>query len=84
MSNCFPRLNTLDMVPFVTIEYLVKFQVTLKWEQIFWSELFSGNIHLVTDLINRIVQVLRGDLYWFRISAQDAGLMEPVKPWDEG
>ena len=39
---------------------------------------------IVTDLINRIVQVLRGDLYWFRISAWDAGLIEPVKPWDEG
>ena len=34
----------------------------------------------VTDLINRIVQVLRGDLYWVRISARDAELMEPVKP----
>ena len=33
----------------------------------------------VTDLINRIVQVLRGDLYWFKISTQDIGLMEPVK-----
>ena len=39
---------------------------------------------LVTDLINRIVQVLRGDLYWVRISARDAELMEPVEPWDEG
>ena len=38
----------------------------------------------VTDLINRIVQVLREDLYWVRISAQEAGLMEPVEPWDEG
>ena len=38
----------------------------------------------VTDLINRIVQVLRGDLYWVRISARDAELMEPVEPWDEG
>ena len=34
----------------------------------------------VTDLINRIVQVLKRDLYWIRISAQDAGLMEPVEP----
>ena len=34
----------------------------------------------VTDLINRIVQVLRGDLYWVRISARDAELMEPVEP----
>ena len=33
----------------------------------------------VTDLINRIVQVLKRDLYWFKISTQDAGLMEPVK-----
>ena len=33
----------------------------------------------VTDFINRIVQVLRGVLYWVRISAQDAELIEPVK-----
>jgi hypothetical protein len=38
----------------------------------------------VTDLIYRAVQVLRENLYWIRISAQDAGLMEPVEPWDEG
>ena len=34
----------------------------------------------VTDLINRIIQILKGDLYWFKISTQDTGLMEPVKP----
>ena len=34
----------------------------------------------VTDLINRIVQVLREDLYWVKISAQNAGLIKPVKP----
>ena len=34
----------------------------------------------VTDLINRIVQVLRGDLYWVRISAWDAELIKPVEP----
>ena len=33
----------------------------------------------VTDLINRIVQVLKGDLYGVKISTQDAELMEPVK-----
>ena len=38
----------------------------------------------VMDLIYRAVQVLRENLYWIRISAQDAGLMEPVEPWDEG
>ena len=38
----------------------------------------------VTDFINRIVQVLKKDLYWVRISTQDAELMELVEPWDEG
>ena len=33
----------------------------------------------ITDLINRIVQVLKGDLYWVRISVQDAELMELVE-----
>ena len=33
----------------------------------------------VTDLINRIVQVLRGDLYWVKISARDAELIELVE-----
>ena len=36
------------------------------------------------DLINRILQVLKADLYWLRISVQDIGLIEPVEPWDEG
>ena len=38
----------------------------------------------VTDFINRILQVLREDLYWLRISAQDTGLIELVEPWDKG
>ena len=33
----------------------------------------------ITDLINRIVQVLKRDLYWFRISVQDIKLIELVK-----
>ena len=33
----------------------------------------------VTDLINRLVQVLGKDLYWVKISTQKAGLMEPVE-----
>ena len=41
-------------------------------------------MQFVTDLIYRAVQVLRMDLYWVKISAQDAGLMEPVELWDEG
>ena len=34
----------------------------------------------ITDFIYRAVQVLRENLYWIRISVQNAGLMEPVKP----
>ena len=34
--------------------------------------------------MNRIVQVLKKDLYWVKISTQDAELIEPVEPWDEG
>ena len=34
----------------------------------------------VINLINRIVQVLRRDLYWVRISAQNAELIKLVKP----
>ena len=34
----------------------------------------------VTDLINRIVQVLKRDLYWVKISARDAELIKLVKP----
>ena len=33
----------------------------------------------VTDFINRIVQVLKRDLYWVKISTQDIKLMELVK-----
>ena len=38
----------------------------------------------VTDLINRIVQVLKKDLYWFRISMQKAGLLKPVELGNKG
>ena len=33
----------------------------------------------IIDLISKIVQVLKGDLYWVKISVQKAGLIEPVK-----
>ena len=33
----------------------------------------------VIDFINRIVQILKGDLYWVRISARDVELIKPVK-----
>ena len=38
----------------------------------------------IMDFIYRAVQVLRENLYWIRISARDAGLIELVKLWDEG
>ena len=38
----------------------------------------------VTNLIYRAVQVLKKNLYWIKISAWDAGLMEPVELQDEG
>ena len=33
----------------------------------------------VTDLINRIVQVLKKDLYWVKISTRDVELIKLVK-----
>ena len=38
----------------------------------------------VTDFINWIVQILKRELVQLRISAQEAGLMEPVELWDKG
>ena len=38
----------------------------------------------VMDFIYRVVQVLRENLYWIKISARDVELIEPVEPWDEG
>ena len=38
----------------------------------------------ITDLINRIIQVLKGDLYWFKISTQDTELIKPVELQDKG
>ena len=38
----------------------------------------------ITNLINRIVQVLKRDLYQVRISIQDAELIKPVKLQDKG
>ena len=33
----------------------------------------------IIDLINRIIQILKGDLYWVKISTQDVKLIKPVK-----
>ena len=41
--------------------------------------LLTNNKASVTDLINRIVQIFKWDLKQVRISAQEAGLIEPVK-----
>ena len=33
----------------------------------------------IIDFIYRVVQVLKENLYWIRISMQNTGLMEPVE-----
>ena len=33
----------------------------------------------ITDFIYRTVQVLKENLYWIKISAQEAGLIKPVE-----
>ena len=33
----------------------------------------------VINLINRIVQILKGNLYWVKISTQNTELIKPVK-----
>ena len=38
----------------------------------------------VMDCINQIVQVLKKDLYWFRISTQEAGLLKPTESGNKG
>ena len=38
----------------------------------------------IINLINRIVQVLKGDLYWFKINTQDIKLIELIELWDKG
>ena len=38
----------------------------------------------VIDFINRIVQILKKDLYWVKISAQNIKLIELVELWDKG
>ena len=38
----------------------------------------------ITDFIIKIVQVLKKDLYWVKVSTQKAGLMELVELWDKG
>ena len=56
---------------------------TIKEELLVLGIKASSNC-VVTDFIYRAVQVLKENLYWIRISAQDAGLMELVELWDEG
>ena len=51
-----------------------------------YSQLNRGySLYLtVTDFINQIVQVLKEDLYWFRISTQEAELLEPTESGNKG
>ena len=52
--------------------------------EIIFKDKAKEEIAGVTDFINRIVQVLKEDLYWIKIYIQDAGLMKPVELWDKG
>ena len=53
--------------------------------KLFYMSSHSQDVLLyVIDLINRILQVLREDLYWFKISVQEAGLLEPTELGDKG
>ena len=38
----------------------------------------------VIDFINRIVQILKKDLYWVKISVQNIKLIKLVELWDKG
>ena len=38
----------------------------------------------ITDLINKIVQILKRDLRQLKISTQDAELIKLVELWDKG
>ena len=38
----------------------------------------------IIDFINQLVQVLKEDLYWFRISVQEAELLKPMKLGNKG
>ena len=48
-------------------------------KELFKDENKKGGVGII-DLISRIVQVLKGDLYWVKISMQDTELIKPVKP----
>ena len=56
------------------------FSLSLSLKNSVFKYLESKNRYSITDFINRIVQVLKKDLYWVKISTQNAELMEPVKP----
>ena len=82
-----------------TLEYVIVLAESSRLRQNFWLsmlrlrnrwistaqiiEYLQANL-FVTDLMNLIVQTIRNELGQLRISAQEAGLMEPVEPWDEG
>ena len=47
-------------------------------EKLFKNKNKKGEVGVI-DFISRIVQVLREDLYWVRVSVQKVELIEPVK-----
>ena len=63
-------LGLLTVIKQITYIRLFLLKRVLEWFKPYFT---------ITDLINRIVQVRKRDLYWFRINAQDTELIKPVK-----
>ena len=77
------KLGSLYSLKICLIKYLATKTALIKSIGTIYY-IFIRRLTTVTDLIYRVVQVLRENLYQIRISAQDTGLMELVKLWDEG
>ena len=62
----------------VKIGYSTPLINNLKIKELFKDKDKEEGVGII-DLINRIVQVLKRDLYWVRISVQKVGLIKPVE-----
>jgi hypothetical protein len=63
-------LGLLTVIKQITYIRLFLLRRVLEWFKPYFT---------ITDLINRIVQVRKRDLHWFRINTQDTELIKPVK-----
>ena len=67
----------------IKTEYSTPLIDNLEIKELFKDEDEEEGVGII-DLISRIIQVLRRDLYWVKISMQKTGLMELVELWDKG